>query len=806
MRSILSYVLFAALLGLVTPALAQTSTLEGTIRDADGAPLPGATIQVADTPLGATTDPDGRYRITEVPTGPQTVEARFVGYSTARRLVTLEAGQTTTLDITLSDTALDLDQVVVTADRRERTLRDTPAAITNVTAREAQRRAATTTTDALVGVPGVQVRRDESSSDLQTLTLRGVPNRHGNDTFVALVDGVPYVTGNDEVDLDLIAPPALIDRTEVLRGSTSALYGRGGVSGAINYFTLDAFGQPSVTASVLGGSYGLAVPAIVASIPIVPGRNQLLVSGVYEHRDGWRDETGREATYLFAKNQWLAGPSTAVSISAGYTDRAQRVATGIPLLANGSLVPLAGGIEANYNVEGANANTQFWQTTARVEHQFTPTLDFSGTLHYRDVQGDALIGFTEPFSPERGLHTQNGFYGETGTQTFYAEPQLRARLGAGVQLTAGASYERVDGRSTEDWTGEYGFNPNTFVFSFYTQSRDITTGEFVNRDEWVTDRLADITFDADVVGAYAQADVSLLENRLTLGLGARYDGFRRDAFFAETTTQDGTTPEGTSEDRAQAFSPKLSAAFRLTPQLTTYATFGRGFSPAFGPVWAFRSRDTTLEPERATNAEVGLKGGTDVAQFTLALYRLDRRNLLILVPTEGQSPLPQNAGRQLSQGLEAEARVGLGAVVPGLAAWGSYTYTDSEWVDYRFGAEFGDTVYDFSDNRVAGAPSHQGTLGFAHTAAQFGLETSAWVDASGDYFIDNGNTVEDGAFALVNASVAWAPRAFNGAEVRLTALNLLDQEHFFFFGTNDGPFEAYPGRRREVTLALHYQL
>ncbi|MEM6286030.1 MAG: TonB-dependent receptor [Bacteroidota bacterium] len=797
--------LLVALL-VAAPALAQTGTLEGSVRDAVGGPLPGATVQVADTPLGATTDADGRYRLVDVPVGEQTVEVRFVGYATARRLAVVEAGQTTALDVTLREGGVGLDQVVVTADRRERALRDTPAAITNVSSREAQRRAAVRPTDALVGVPGVRIRRDESSSDLQTLTLRGVPNRHGNDTFVALVDGVPYVTGNDEVDLDLIAPPALIDRTEILRGSTSALYGRGGVSGAISYFTLDAFGQPNVTASVLGGSNGLAVPSVVASIPVVPGRNQLLVSGVYESRDGWRDDTGREATYLFAKNQWLASPTTSLSVSAGYTDRAQRVATGVPLLADGSLVPLAGGIEANYNIDNANANTRLWQTTARIEQQLTPALDLSGTLHYRDVQGDALIGFTEPFSPDRGLHVQNGFFGETGTQTFYAEPQLRARLGSAVQLTAGASYERVDGRATEDWTGEFGFNPETFVFSFYTQSRDITTGEFVNRDAWVTDRLADITFDADIVGAYTQADIGLLDDRLTLGVGARYDGFRRNAVFAETTTQDGTTPGASSDDQAQAFSPKLSVAFRATPQLTTYATFGQGFSPAFGPTWAFRDRDTTLEPERATNAEVGIKGGSNLAQFTLALYRLDRRNLLILVPTNGASPLPQNAGRQLSQGVEAEARVGLGAVVPGLAAWGSYTYVDSEWVDYSFAAEFGDTVYDFSGNRVAGAPPHQGTFGLAHTAARLGLETSAWVDGSSDSFIDNGNTVEDGGFALVNASVAWAPRQFNGAEIRLTALNLLDQEHFFFFGNNDGPFEAYPGRRRELTLALRYQL
>lgn len=55
--------LLAGLLFVAAPAFAQTSTLEGTVRDADGAPLPGATVQVVSTDLGTTTGADGRYHL-----------------------------------------------------------------------------------------------------------------------------------------------------------------------------------------------------------------------------------------------------------------------------------------------------------------------------------------------------------------------------------------------------------------------------------------------------------------------------------------------------------------------------------------------------------------------------------------------------------------------------------------------------------------------------------------------------------------------------------------------------------------------
>ena len=56
---------------------------------------------------------------------------------------------------------------------------------------------------------------------------------HGNDTFLALIDGMPFI-GPDEEVLLYEVPYPVVDSLEIVRGPVSALYGRGALAGALN--------------------------------------------------------------------------------------------------------------------------------------------------------------------------------------------------------------------------------------------------------------------------------------------------------------------------------------------------------------------------------------------------------------------------------------------------------------------------------------------------------------------------------------------------------------------------------------------
>ncbi|PSQ72112.1 MAG: hypothetical protein BRD31_01715 [Bacteroidetes bacterium QH_2_64_26] len=105
---------------LITPSASgqSTGTIAGQVTDAEsGAPLPGVNVVLADRDRGAATDPEGRFRVTEVTVGTHQVTARFVGYQSTTRTVRVSAGSTTTLEMTLAPEAVDMTGIQVTALR-----------------------------------------------------------------------------------------------------------------------------------------------------------------------------------------------------------------------------------------------------------------------------------------------------------------------------------------------------------------------------------------------------------------------------------------------------------------------------------------------------------------------------------------------------------------------------------------------------------------------------------------------------------------------------------------------------------------
>lgn len=96
--------------------LPQTQgTISGTVTDArTGAPIASAQVSIVGTQVGALSNQQGQYRIEGVPAGEVTVRAQRIGMTTVEHVMTVGAGLTATVDFQLSQTALDLDEIVVT--------------------------------------------------------------------------------------------------------------------------------------------------------------------------------------------------------------------------------------------------------------------------------------------------------------------------------------------------------------------------------------------------------------------------------------------------------------------------------------------------------------------------------------------------------------------------------------------------------------------------------------------------------------------------------------------------------------------
>jgi iron complex outermembrane receptor protein len=302
----------------------------------------------------------------------------------------------------------------------------------------------------------------------------------------------------------------------------------------------------------------------------------------------------------------------------------------------------------------------------------------------------------------------------------------------------------------------------------------------------------------NVAAAYVQTKVDLT-SRLFLTAGARFDFFDRSVDFNATSSSDASTVE----DSDHHVSPKLSLSYRFGSHVVAYASFGEGFSPGFGPVWSFGSRNTTLRPEVARNYEAGLKGEVLDRRlfFAASGYWLDRRDLILLIP-DGPGTRTINAGKQRSRGFEWESKFDL-SVGWRLSGYFNYSFTDSEWVNNRYTIEFSNTVYDFSGKTVRSIPEHLWSLGLTKGFAN-GISGRVWFDYTGDYYFTPDNRLRGGGFGLLNASVS-VPFSDQRWEAQVAATNVTDKRYYYFAGYGDGALEAYPGVPFELSARLKFR-
>lgn len=231
-------------------AAVQTGAVEGTVRDAStGESLPGANVLIQGTNLGASTGPDGTFRIAAVPAGNHTIEARFIGYRPLTRQITVAADETITVDLAMSAEDLRLDEVVVTGtagDSRRRSIgnavsRIDAAELTEVTSVGSVNELLQARTPGLTMMPG-----SGTAGAAPNIRLRGASSLSARTSPVVYIDGIRMNTGSlgnfsvygQTTSLFDNLNPEDIESIEVIKGPAAAtLYGAEAAAGVIQVIT-----------------------------------------------------------------------------------------------------------------------------------------------------------------------------------------------------------------------------------------------------------------------------------------------------------------------------------------------------------------------------------------------------------------------------------------------------------------------------------------------------------------------------------------------------------------------------------------
>jgi TonB-linked SusC/RagA family outer membrane protein len=236
------------LLGAAVPLAAQqTGRITGRVVDAaTNRPLAGVQVFVPPTGIGNLTDQDGRYLLQNVPVGDATVTAQLVGYKQGETVVRVVADQVVTANISIEETAIALEQIVVTGAGVATQRKKLGNTIGTIDAAKVSTAAVTDVSQLLAGrEPGVAVLPSGGyTGEGARIRIRGSSSLSQLNEPIIYVDGIRVDRSSTSVaaqgnpsKLDDI-PPESIERIEILKGAAAAtLYGTEASNGVIQIFT-----------------------------------------------------------------------------------------------------------------------------------------------------------------------------------------------------------------------------------------------------------------------------------------------------------------------------------------------------------------------------------------------------------------------------------------------------------------------------------------------------------------------------------------------------------------------------------------
>jgi iron complex outermembrane receptor protein len=571
-----------------------------------------------------------------------------------------------------------IQEVVVTAQKREENLQSTPIAISALSGDALQKRGVTDFAGIARTSPSINFTPYPSSNNTLILYMRGQgvsdPNQITADGSVALYQDGFYISRPQLSTFDL----ADVERVEVLRGPQGTLYGRNTTGGAVNIISRKPSGELDFKENLGFGNRGYMRSLTAIDLPKVGGLSSK-VTLLYSNRDGfvknpgpgedfgkdrqkagrvslrWQSSENFAADYFYERGDLDSTPN--YYQNPGLNGKVPGyVSSGEP---NGTAwrpvdLPLGNG---KYD---ANGLTLTWNLGAAMTFKSLTSyrgLDSTYTQDYADAFTDpTTVAFTGPV----GFRTFDIVHSHSFTQEF----QLVGDVGKRLKYVSGIYYFQEGASHFE----RVSIPIPAFLF-YQTQNRFVAA-------------------EAKSRALYAQTTWTppVLDDRLDLTFGARYTKDDRAATrnVDKSIAGLGVIAQETGASNDQHFSkfnPAFTANFGWTSDINTYLRIATGYkaggSSESGGIGTF---GRTFGPEKVTTYELGLKS-----------YWLDRRVRLNAAafqsrfsdmqlafnttPADLSIVLSQNAGKATVNGLELEL---LTLPFEGLNLSVDYTYLDPQ--------------------------------------------------------------------------------------------------------------------------------
>lgn len=288
--------------------------------------------------------------------------------------------------------------------------------------------------------------------------------------------------------------------------------------------------------------------------------------------------------------------------------------------------------------------------------------------------------------------------------------------------------------------------------------------------------LRETELDVDTLGVYIQDQIRFGESLVFL-LGLRYTTFDQDNNNLTTGTLQSFT--------ADEFTPQFGVVYRTRPWLSLYASY----SESFAPTLRLDDDGNNFDPSFGEQLEAGIKTELPSGRLstTLAVFQLDRSNVLSFVPDEFGELVPFQGGLWRSEGVEFEL---LARLRQSLSVAVNYTYLDARVVE--------DGVFE-TGRELGGAPRHSGSLWLKYQSNNgFGI-------GGGLLYQDELRTFTSSSMMLpsfVTADFVLSYQISDRFRIQLNVKNAFDERYY----TADSTNSAYPAAPRNAQVLFNYTL
>ena len=563
------------------PFLSISQEITGKITDAStGKALSGTNVVISEINNGTITNTSGIYKLANIKKGTYNITVSFIGYKTVNKTINITEDKTYTLNFSINSSTIETKEVVITATKTQQNIKDIPQRVDLISLNKIKSNPVESPDDLLKTISGTYVSRTMGIfSRNANVSMRGLSGSEQSRVLI-LMDGVP-INKSDGGSVNWnIMNLSQISKVEVTKGPGSSLYGGNAMGGVINFISKKPNEKIDGQISTEYGTYNTIGTKLYVSGRQGDDKNHGLywnVNGFYKQSDGYNAtpedirDSNDVASYL---QEYAVGTKLGydfnkfnnIELQLNYFD--DQRGTGVKI----------------YDEDGCN----FQHDT------------YSGSLNYKGELGKTKINAIVYYRNE----------------PFYRlNESIKVKNGSVMYKCYDVSSERIDMGTMFNASHKFGKH------NLITAGFDIKNGSVDGNDNYQTS--PDVVTNKgkmNTFALYAQDELSLLNNKIKIIAGLRYDLAKfYDGTYYITNGTNATSlltslvNENLEEHTWSAISPKFSAQYIFNKNARTYISYSKGFRPSILDdlcrsgfiAGGFKQANPDLEAETLDNFEIG---------------------------------------------------------------------------------------------------------------------------------------------------------------------------------------------------------